>query len=156
MDFLSISLRTEIVKVFCKRLKEYGWYVGNYCNVDYYQNKWYQNELDRFNLWITDWRMSPNREIIKKSGIWQFTSTGRVDDINGNVDINIIYKDYPSIIREYVLNVFKKKNNRKSNDDLINEVLKGLLGNGDKRRVNLLKAGYNYEKVQRLVNEKLK
>ena len=153
---LTKSLRTEIVKAFCNRLEEYGWYVGNYYNVDYYQNKWYQKELDRFDLWIADWRMSPNKEIIKKSGIWQYTSTGRVDGVNGNVDINIIYKDYPSIIREYGLNGFKKKNNIKSNDELADEVLKGLWGNGDKRRFNLIKAGYNYEEVQKLVNEKHK
>ena len=76
--------------------------------------------------------------------------------MNGNVDINIIYKDYPSIIREYGLNGFKKKNNRKSNDELADEVLKGLWGNGDKRRFNLIKAGYNYEEVQKKVNEKVK
>lgn len=154
--YFNKRLRTDIVKAFCKRLEEYGWYVGNYCNVDYYKNKWYQSELDRFDLWIADWRENPDLEIIKKSGMWQYTEKGRANGVIGNVDISILYKDYPSIIKSNGLNGFNKKHNpNKSNDEVANEVLKGKWGNGIERKQRLENNGYNYKEIQHLVNVKL-
>jgi len=44
---------------------------------------------------------------------------------------------------------------RKTNQQLAQEVLNGLWGNGDERRRRLTEAGYNYEAVQTVVNERL-
>lgn len=44
---------------------------------------------------------------------------------------------------------------KKSNDEIANEVIKGLWGNGDARRRNLQNAGYDYDTIQNLVNKKL-
>lgn len=44
---------------------------------------------------------------------------------------------------------------RKSNDQVANEVIAGLWGNGDDRRAKLAAAGYDYGTVQGLVNSKL-
>ena len=40
----------------------------------------------------------------------------------------------------------------KSNQDIAREILDGKWGNGTERRERLTKAGYNYEKVQSIVN----
>ena len=40
----------------------------------------------------------------------------------------------------------------KTNQEIAQEVLNGLWGNGSERRERLTKAGYNYEKVQSIVN----
>lgn len=45
--------------------------------------------------------------------------------------------------------------NRKSNDQIANEVLAGSWGNGDERRSRLAAAGYDYGSVQAIVNRKL-
>ena len=37
-------------------------------------------------------------------GIWQYTSTGSVPGISGNVDLDLAYVDYPSVIRGAGLN----------------------------------------------------
>lgn len=42
---------------------------------------------------------------------------------------------------------------KKSIDDIAHEVIKGLWGNGQDRKDRLIKAGYNYFKVQKKVNE---
>lgn len=44
---------------------------------------------------------------------------------------------------------------RKSNDQVANEVIAGLWGNGDDRRNRLAQAGYDYGTVQGIVNQKL-
>lgn len=48
-----------------------------------------------------------------------------------------------------------KKEQSKEYDDVANRVLKGEFGNGKDRRDKLAKAGYDWAKVQNLVNEKL-
>ena len=39
--------------------------------------------------------------------MWQYTSRGNVDGISGHVDLDIAYKDYPSIIIRKGFNGFK-------------------------------------------------
>jgi GH25 family lysozyme M1 (1,4-beta-N-acetylmuramidase) len=40
--------------------------------------------------------------------MWQYSSTGRVDGINGNVDMNECYVDYPTQIKADGRNGFPK------------------------------------------------
>lgn len=46
------------------------------------------------------------------------------------------------------------KNKGKSTNTIVGEVLAGKWGNGSRRKTNLQKAGYNYNTIQRAVNEK--
>ncbi len=45
---------------------------------------------------------------------------------------------------------------KKSNEQIANEVIKGLWGNGDERKKKLRDAGYDYSAIQKIVNSKLK
>ena len=45
--------------------------------------------------------------------MWQSSSTGKVSGINGNVDTDIAYKDYPTIIKNAGLNGFEKPSTSK-------------------------------------------
>ena len=42
-------------------------------------------------------------------GIWQHSEKGSVDGINGNVDLDICYKDFPTIIKGKGLNGYGKE-----------------------------------------------
>lgn len=46
--------------------------------------------------------------------------------------------------------------NKKSNETIANEVIKGLWGNGTDRKNRLTAAGYDYNVIQKIVNQKLK
>lgn len=50
----------------------------------------------------------------------------------------------------------KSVSNKKSNETIANEVIKGLWGNGSDRKNKLTAAGYNYNAIQSIVNAKLK
>lgn len=50
----------------------------------------------------------------------------------------------------------KDKNKKKSIDEIAKEVINGKWGNGEERKKKLKKAGYDYKKVQKRVNELLK
>ena len=100
--------------------------------------------------------------------IWQYSSSGRIDGINGNVDMDICYKDFPSIIKAGGYNGYTKSGStkpvtptaptapaKKTVAELVEEVLAGKWGNGDDRKKRLTEAGYNYDEVQEAVNKKL-
>ena len=72
--------------------------------------------------------------------IWQKSSKGRVDGINGNVDLD-----------EGVVNLFAV--NKKTDLDVVLAVLKGEYGNGEDRKARLEQAGYNAGDVQDKVNK---
>ncbi|MGN1153144.1 MAG: LysM peptidoglycan-binding domain-containing protein, partial [Candidatus Gastranaerophilaceae bacterium] len=44
---------------------------------------------------------------------------------------------------------------KKSNDEIANEVIAGKWGNGNERKARLTAAGYDYNAIQSLVNQKL-
>ena len=62
-----------------------------------------------------------------------------------------------SLIHIYVQSeVNKLISNPKTTTELAKEVIAGLWGNGTERRNKLIKAGYDYDAIQKKVNEILK
>ena len=78
-----------------------------YCNLNWLNNYLIKEELEnKYDLWLAQWQVE-NPSV--KCGIWQTCETGHIDGISGNVDLNIAYKDYPSIMKYNGLNGFKKQ-----------------------------------------------
>lgn len=48
--------------------------------------------------------------------MWQYTGSGRVEGIEGKVDLDICYSDYPKKIKSKGLNGFKKSSNSVKGD----------------------------------------
>lgn len=97
---ISRELRTRIIFKFCERMEQHGYYCSNYMNPDYIGKVDYA-QLARFDLWLAIWGTDkPTRDC----GMWQSSSSGSVPGINGRVDMDTSYRDYPSIIRGGALN----------------------------------------------------
>ena len=89
--------------------------------------------------------------------MWQWTSSGRLDGYDGNLDCNIFYGD-GSTWDAYVgksTSTVKPQPARKTNDQLADEVIAGKWGNGADRKKRLTDAGYDYDAVQKVVNQKM-
>ena len=95
------ALGKNVVKSLCDRIEAKGYYAMFYTNrnfLDTYLGTelskryayWYARYADRFDG--TD------------CGIWQYTSTGSVPGITGNVDLDLGYTNYPSVIKKAGLN----------------------------------------------------
>lgn len=101
---LSNHQRTDICKAFCEEIENAGYYVMIYCNFNWYKNYLCFDELKKYDLWLAHWDVTePGTEC----GIWQKTNKGQIDGINGNVDLNEAFKDYPAIMKIRGLNGFK-------------------------------------------------
>lgn len=132
---LSRSLRTAVVNEFCSTIEKAGYKTGVYAS-----ESWFKSYLDiskiKYLFWVA--KYSTNKPTIYYD-MWQYSDKGRIDGIKGNVDISV-YK-----------NTLKK-----SADEIADEVIAGLWGNGSHRKDRLEAAGYDYKEIQKKVNDKLK
>lgn len=92
---------TAYAKRFCEAVKAKGFKVGVYAN----QN-WFQNYLDvkalhdaGYSVWCAKYS-TEEPKIAAPFDIWQHTSSGSVDGINGRVDMNNMYNDIRGIKAE--------------------------------------------------------
>ncbi len=101
------ALATSFVHAFCKAVEAAGYYAMNYTNQDYL-NKYFDDTTRRYALWLAQWPNKPNLDApLAGVGIWQYSSKGRVAGINGNVDMDAAYIDYPAVIKSAGLNGLK-------------------------------------------------
>ncbi len=135
----SIQAKTDMCKSFCNKIEEAGYYAMIYCNKDWYYNHLYMDELNIYDLWLADYY----KEIPSIScGIWQNSDHGKVDGIDGHVDLNIAYKDYYNIIKnkdlngnKNIKNIYKNRYTVKEGDNLWNIAKKVY---GDSSKYNIL------------------
>ncbi len=96
----------NIVEYYCTKMEEAGYYVGIYANLDWFVNRLDSPKLDKFDHWLAQWNNKPTYQ--KPFGMWQYTSKLTIPGIEGFVDGDIAYKDYPTIIKERNLNHLDK------------------------------------------------
>lgn len=90
------NTNSEICKAFLSTIKSAGYYPILYTYTNFLQNYLNIGQLKDYDLWIADYRASVGYK--GKYTIWQYSSKGSVSGISGNVDMNIMYVDYPNII----------------------------------------------------------
>lgn len=88
----------NIAVAFLTRIKKAGYKVGIYCNLDWYNNV-LSDTLKQYDCWIARYPANDNGSVQERLrptvGVgWQYSSKGKVDGINGNVDMNVFCKDY--------------------------------------------------------------
>ena len=95
-DNLDKLTRTIIIQCFCQRIQNAGYIPIIYLNVDWAQNFVNMGLLTEYDTWIANYKKSfyllPSYN--GNYTIWQYTSTGRVNGVEGDVDCNICYKKY--------------------------------------------------------------
>ena len=140
---------------FCDTLEKAGYYVGIYSSASFFATYMHESKLERFDKWIAQWSKSCTYK--GDYGMWQFG--GETNLIRKNIVADVVcdqdyaYYDYPSIMKEKGLNGFGLLNvEDKTVEELANEVINGLWGNGEDRKNRLTNAGYNYNEVQNMVN----
>lgn len=91
--------------------------------------------------------------------MWQWTSSGRLNGYNGNLDCDVFYGDRSTwdayVGKSTSATKPQTKPASKTTDQLADEVIAGQWGNGEDRKKRLTDAGYNYNAVQNAVNQKM-
>lgn len=148
---------TDIIKAFCQTMINAGYICGVYTSESHFNSRFDDSKLLIFPHWVA--RYSKTAPILKSGAaieIWQFggsTNYFRSPQIAGvTTDQDLVcvsWNDEALPKEEVVIPSVEKK----SIDQLANEVLAGLWGNGIIRKAKLLSAGYDYNTVQQRVNE---
>ena len=102
---LGRSVLTAMVVAFEETIEDGGYYAMFYSNLDWCKNRLNMQDLTAYDLWLAQWAAAPTDAF--KFGIWQSSSSGSVTGINGRVDMDTAYKDYPAIIKRAGLNGHK-------------------------------------------------
>lgn len=151
---LSKQTIEKIAKAFLSKIAKAGYMVGIYCNADWYQNV-LTTDLKKYDCWVARYPSSDNGGIQERLrpdfGIgWQYSSKGHVDGVNGNVDMNVFYKNYKKTEGDAgKVNLWGKA--KKLLDDQVGYLEKHSNSNLDSKTAN---AGYgNYTKYSRDVND---
>ena len=89
---LSTEKLTEVVAAFCERIKEAGYTPMIYSNIRYFAGKLDFSKLEDYEKWYASYASQPY--LPYEFSMWQYTSTGKVDGVSGDVDMNISFKEW--------------------------------------------------------------
>lgn len=146
----------KLVYLYANIFKAAGYYVGIYCNRDWYIRLISEDLKRDFDFWIARYPSKDNGLYNKNSNLkpspsiavaWQFSSKGAVPGISTFCDLDV---DYDGIIDLIA------KDHQKSIDEIAWEVIDNKWGTKwtfPSRKDRLTAAGYDYETVRKRVNE---
>lgn len=141
---LSTDTRTKMAIAFCEKIRQAGFKPGVYANPSFMENYYDKNRIvGKYDIWLAHWTNSSDRP--SKYNYCQTMWQWGLDRIGGyDVDGDICFCEY-----------VKSVSANKTVDELADEVLAGKWDNGAERERLLTAAGYDYNAVQKRVNEKL-
>lgn len=142
IDGLNTDTRTKMAIEFCERIIKAGFKPGIYANPPFMENYYDRSKIvGKYDIWLAHWTNSPDFPSKYNYGqtMWQWG----LDKIDGyDIDGDICFFDYAKSAPE-----------KKTVDELADEVIAGKWDNGAERERLLTSAGYDYNAVQKRVNE---
>lgn len=130
---VSNDLLRTMAATFCDAVRPAGYEAGIYANADYAKNCYGEAFIGTYPLWYAYLAEEPGRDV----RLHQYSWSGKIDGISGNVDLDTWYEPVEV---------------KKTLEEIAREVIAGLWGNGAERKRRLTEAGYNPSEVQDKVN----
>ena len=91
---LSPAEVSQVINAFCRRVEAAGYHPMVYAN-----EYWLNNKIDlsalHYDIWVARYADSFT---YANPAMWQASNTGSLSGVNGNVDINYLYKDFTAVI----------------------------------------------------------
>ena len=81
--------------IFGDVVENAGYWCGVYANLNWWDH--YLTGLERFTKWVAQYNETCDYQG-DHLDIWQYSSKGKIEGIDGNVDMNACYRDFPSEI----------------------------------------------------------
>lgn len=104
---------SAVVKAFCDTLEANDYFAGVYASTYFFATYLDDSLLKAYTHWVAQWSTQltyPDKSVV---GMWQFGgSTNRIRSpilAGVTVDQDYMFKDFPSIIKSYGLNGFKRE-----------------------------------------------
>lgn len=98
---------SAIMRAFLEKVESAGYFTGLYGSASSLTIHTADDIKSRYTIWLAHWVDETNYS--GAYGVWQHSEKGKVAGINGNVDLDICYKDFPTVIKNKGLNGFGKE-----------------------------------------------
>lgn len=112
---------SEIVRMFCSTLEEKGYFSGLYISRSPLQTYISGYVALKYCLWIAEY--SSKLHWSGYYGIWQYSAKGRIDGIDGYVDMDISQVDYSEIIKKKGFNGYENPDDLDEKENQNNKLL---------------------------------
>lgn len=99
---------SAIIKAFCTVLENAGYWCGVYISRGPAQTLLDEECRTKYSLWLAEWASKLNYS--GPVSMWQYSETGKVAGVTGNVDLDECYVDFPIAIKTAGKNGFEKPN----------------------------------------------
>ena len=98
------SFCSAIATNFCSFMESNKKFCGIYASKSYFDSYFNDKVKKDYSIWVAQY--NSRCTYTGSYGMWQKSSTGSVNGISGNVDLDISYQDFPAIIKKAHLNGF--------------------------------------------------
>jgi GH25 family lysozyme M1 (1,4-beta-N-acetylmuramidase) len=89
-DSIDNATRTAVCQAFCKTIQDAGFDSGIYASRNWFYTKLNDASLMTYNRWLAEYTKTP--QYTGRFVMWQYTSKGSIDGIEGNVDLNLYFQ----------------------------------------------------------------
>lgn len=97
------SQLTDYVIKWCDCMEMYGYYVTIYgSDISTFKEKLDLTRISSYDKWVARYNAKP--QYVKNYGMWQSSSQANILGFEWGLDIDLAYKNYPSIIQSKQLN----------------------------------------------------
>lgn len=103
----SLPQADALCTAFCSALEKQGYYAAIYTFKSALENNIRAAIKSRYDIFLSHVGVQQT-SYTGAYGLWQYSWTGRIPGISGDVDLDYAYKDYPTIIQNAGLNGFTK------------------------------------------------
>lgn len=100
---LNAATKGMIIQAFMDVLEKAGYYAVLY-SYEAFLSTVPKATLDKYDIWCANITKQPSI----RYGIWQYSFTGKVDGIHGDVDLDRTDRDYPKLIKDKGFNGYTK------------------------------------------------
>ena len=103
----SLPQANALCQAFCSVLEAAGYYAAIYTFKSALENNISAAIKNRYDIFLSHVGVQQT-DYAGSYGLWQYSWTGRIPGISGDVDLDYAYKDYPAMIQNAGLNGFTK------------------------------------------------
>ena len=89
---LSKNTLTSMCEAFCDKIEKAGYWAGIYANKYFFTTYLNYKRLEKkYTIWVAQYNNTNTYN--GKYDMWQYTSSGKINGISGNVDMNYLYRN---------------------------------------------------------------
>lgn len=98
---------TDIANAFCQTMEKAGYFIGVYSFDSFFGTNLDKDIPNRYSCWVA--RVDgKSPQSCRSYDMWQYSWKGRINGVNGDVDMNDCYKDLSAVIKKSGLNGYDK------------------------------------------------